>query len=66
MENEKRRAYLREYCREYIKDYRKEGFGKVNDRRYYMNHREELLAKQRERDRARSVYRKKLRETCEN
>lgn len=51
--------------RAYARDYRKEGFGRVNDRRYYMKHRDSILAKQRERDRARAIYRKKLRDTCE-
>jgi hypothetical protein len=57
-----RRAYLREYNR----DYRKEGFGKVADKKYYMNHRESILEKQRKRDKARASFRKKLRNSCEN
>lgn len=60
--SECRREYLRQYCR----DYRKDGFGRVTDRRYYMNHREAILERQRERDRARASFRKKLRNTCEN
>ena len=55
----------KEDMRAYARDYRKEGFGRVNDRRYYMKHRDSILAKQRERDRARAIYRKKLRDTCE-
>lgn len=51
--------------REYARQYRKEGFGKVVDRNYYMRHREAILEKQRMRDRARANYRKKLRNACE-
>lgn len=50
----------REYLREYARGYRAEGFGKVNDRSYYMRNREKILEK------ARASYRKKLRNTCEN
>jgi len=56
----------KESAREYAKEYRKEGFGKVVDRRYYLAHREEILEKQRKRDRARAIYRKKLRNVCES
>ena len=49
--------------REYARQYRKEGFGKVVDRNYYMRHREAILEKQRIRSRAN--YRKKLRNVCE-
>ena len=55
----------KEDMRAYARDYRKEGFGRVNDRRYYMKHRERILEKQRERDRGRANYRKKLRDACE-
>ena len=55
----------KEDMRVYQREYRKEGFGRVNDRRYYMKHRERILEKQRERDRARANYRKKLRDACE-
>lgn len=60
--SKERRAYLREYSR----DYRKEGFGKVADKKYYMKHRESILEKQRKRDNARASFRKKLRNVCEN
>ena len=52
--------------REYKREYRKEGFGRICDRRYYMKHRERILEKQRVRDRARANSRKKLREVCES
>lgn len=55
-----------EEAREYAREYRKDGFGRVTDRRYYMKHRERILEKQRERDRARAIYRKKLQEICES
>lgn len=55
----------KEDMREYARQYRKEGFGKVVDRNYYMRHREAILEKQRMRDRARANYRKKLRNACE-
>ena len=51
--------------REYKREYRREGFGKISDRRYYMRHRESILEKQRIRDRARANSRKKLRNACE-
>lgn len=51
--------------REYKREYRKEGFGRICDRRYYLTHREEILEKQRKRDRARAISRKKLRNACE-
>ena len=53
----------KEDMREYARQYRKEGFGKVVDRNYYMRHREAILEKQRIRSRAN--YRKKLRNVCE-
>lgn len=56
----------KEQAREYAREYRREGFGRVTDRRYYMNHREEILEKQRKRDMTRANYRKKLRKVCEN
>ena len=52
----------REYLREYRKAYRAEGFGRINDRAYYMRHREAILEKQRIRD----CSRKKLRNVCES
>ena len=55
----------KEDMRAYAREYRREGFGRVNDRKYYMRHREAILEKQRIRDRARANYRKKLRNTCE-
>lgn len=55
----------KEEKREYAREYRKEGFGKVVDRNYYMRHRDSIIEKQRIRDRARANYRKKLRNTCE-
>ena len=55
-----------EEMREYSREYRKEGFGRVNDRKYYMRHRESILEKQRIRDRARANSRKKLRNVCES
>lgn len=55
----------KDYMKEYASAYRKEGFGRLSDRRYYLKHREEILAKQRLRDAARANYRKKLRNTCE-
>ena len=51
--------------REYKRAYRQEGFGKINDKRYYLKHRETILMKQRMRDRARANSRKKLRNACE-
>lgn len=56
----------KEYMRNYKREYRKEGFGRINDRRYYMKHREEILEKQRKRDKARAISRKKLRNSCES
>ena len=56
----------KEDMREYKREYRKEGFGKICDRRYYLKHRETILAKQRLRDAARANSRKKLRNTCES
>lgn len=56
----------KEYMRNYKREYRKEGFGRINDRRYYMKHREEILEKQRKRDKARAASRKKLRNACES
>jgi len=55
-----------EEMREYKRDYRKEGFGKICDKRYYMKHRESILEKQRKRDAARAFSRKKLRNACES
>ena len=56
----------KDYMRKYKREYRKEGFGRINDRRYYMKHREEILEKQRKRDKARAISRKKLRNACES
>lgn len=56
----------KEDMRAYAREYRKEGFGRICDRKYYMKHREAILAKQRQRDRARAISRKKLRNTCED
>lgn len=56
----------KDYMREYSRAYRKEGFGRLSDRRYYLAHRDEILAKQRLRDAARAIYRKKLRNACED
>lgn len=56
----------KEQAREYAREYRNEGFGRVVDRRYYMRHRETILEKQRMRDKARAIYRKKLQEICES
>lgn len=55
----------KEQMRKYMREYRAEGFGRIVDKRYYFNHREEILLKQRVRDRERANYRKKLRNTCE-
>ena len=51
--------------REYNREYRKEGFGRIGDRRHYMKHRERILEKQRARDKVRASFRKKLRDACE-
>lgn len=49
----------------YKREYRREGFGRICDRKYYMKNRETILEKQRVRDRARANSRKKLRNICE-
>lgn len=55
----------KEDMREYKREYRREGFGRICDRRYYLRNRETILEKQRARDRARANSRKKLRNVCE-
>lgn len=54
----------REERRRYAKEYREEGFGRIVDRAYYMRHRQECLAKQRERDAKRRLA--KLSQDCRN
>ena len=39
----------------YKREYRREGFGRICDRKYYMKNRETILEKQRVRDRARAI-----------
>ena len=39
----------KEERKEYAREYRREGFGRLSDRRYYLQHMEELRAKARER-----------------
>lgn len=39
----------KEERKEYAREYRREGFGRIVDRRYYLQHVEELRAKARER-----------------
>lgn len=50
----------REEHRQYSREYRAEGFGRINDRRYYRAHRDTILAKQRIRDAMRRAKRLKL------
>lgn len=57
---------MREYQRDYKKGYRQEGFGRLCDKRYYLKHRDSILKKQRMRDKARAISRKKLRKICDN
>lgn len=42
----------KEERRQYAKEYRQEGFGALNDRNYYLRHREAICAKERARHHA--------------
>lgn len=35
----------KEEAKQYAREYRAEGFGRINDHRYYLRHREEVCAK---------------------
>lgn len=51
----------REEAKQYAREYRQEGFGAVNDRRYYLLHRDEILKKARDKyHKMREIYRKKV------
>lgn len=39
----------KERARQYAREYRREGFGKISDKRYYERHRAEIIRKVKER-----------------